>query len=287
MYERPDVVDDTTVLAAVREWWKVDVDAITYLPIGFGGHHWCASWRGEPRLFVTLEGLGFRHDLTSLGATYAATATLGFAFANANLEPWVVPLVGHALSVTPWLDGVRPAILDVVATTAMLDSLHAVTPPPGLRRWAPLVDSDLADRLTDAVRRPWGAGPFGEQARAAITGRLDEIEGWVAEYHRLADVARSRPWVTTHGQPGIHNQLLTSDGLRLVDWESLMLAPAERDLRTVGVGNDTMVDMFALEWRLDEVNIGATWLQAPHEGTGDDRETLENLREELGLPRRA
>jgi spectinomycin phosphotransferase len=93
--------------------------------------------------------------------------------------------------------------------------------------------------------------------------------------------------VATHGQPDIHNQLLTSNGLRLVDWESLMLAPSERDLRTVGLGNDTMVGMFELEWRLSEINIGATWLQAPHEGTADDHETLKNLREELGLPHRA
>jgi spectinomycin phosphotransferase len=43
-----------------------------------------------------------------------------------------------------------------------------------------------------------------------------------------------------------------------------------------------MAEMFALEWRLDEINIGATWFQAAHTGTADDHETLGNLLEELG-----
>lgn len=33
----------------------------------------------------------------------------------------------------------------------------------------------------------------------------------------------------THGEPHNDNQVVTADGVRLVDWESLALAPPERD----------------------------------------------------------
>lgn len=284
MHETPVGVDDADVLAAVRRHWAPAADAVRHLAVGFGAHHWCASRDGQPLVFVTLDVLGRRHDLLSLGTTYAATDALlaaGLGFVHANLEPWVVPFGDGALSATTWLDGQRPVALDARATADALAALHAVEPPAGLREWRPLVPADLADELAVRVLRPWDRGPLGERARTAIADRLDEIHRWVAAYHRLAEVARTRPWVATHGQPAVHNQLLTTDGLRLVDWESLLLAPPERDLRTVGTGDPAMLERFALEWRVDEVSLGADWCEAPHTGTTDDHEAHAGLLEEL------
>lgn len=284
MHDPPVGVDDADVLAAVRRHWAPDVDAVVHLPVGFGAHHWRASVDGRPTLFVTLDRLGFRHDLDSLRTTYAATAAL-------DLEPR--PRGPRALGRPARC---RRAQRDVVARGRAAerpgprghhrdaDRPARRAPPAGLRRWAPLVGPDLAERLADAVRRPWDRGPLGEPARTAIAAQLDDVATWTAAYHRLAEVARTRDWVATHGQPGLHNQLVTAEGLRLVDWESLMVAPAERDLRWAGAGSGDagMLEMFALEWRLDEVVIGADRFQAPHTGTADDHETLANLLEELG-----
>ncbi|MFB9313940.1 aminoglycoside phosphotransferase [Nocardioides plantarum] len=283
MHEPPVGVDDADVLAAVRRHWAPDADAVVHLPVGFGAHHWRASRDGAPLLFVTLDGF-HRHDLDSLVATYATAAALrdtGLGFVHAGLEPWAVPFGTGALSATPWLDGERPVTLDVDATAAALAALHAVEPPARLRSWRTLVGPELADDLDARAVRPWDLGPLGEQARTAITERLADIRRWVAAYHRLAEVARDRPWVTTHGQPGVHNQVLTADGLRLVDWESLLLAPPERDLRTVASGDPAMLELFALEWRLDEISLAAHRFAAPHTGTADDHEAYAALLEEL------
>ncbi len=284
MREPPVGLDDTDVLDVVRRHWARSADAVSHLPLGFGAHHWVASEAGRPLLFVTLDAVGATHDLDSLGATYAAAGALaaaGLDFVHAGLEPWVVPLGAGALSVTPWLDGTRPEALDATVTGSMLGRLHAADPPAGLRRWRPLVGPGLADDLTERVRRPWDAGPLGEQAREAIAVRLDTIGTWVTTYHRHARDAPDQPWVVTHGEPGVHNQLLTVDGPRLVDWESLLLAPAERDLRAVAVGDASMLEMFDLEWRLDEVSQYADWFEAPHTGTADDEVALAGLLEEL------
>lgn len=285
MREPPAGVDDGDVLDVIRRHWAPSADAVAHLPLGFGAHHWVASQAGRPLLFVTLDGLGTRHDLASLGATYAAAGALaaaGLEVVHAGLEPWVVPLGGGALSATPWLDGARPDTLDVATTTAVLGRLHAADPPAGLRRWRPLVGPGLADDLADRVRRPWDAGPLGERARTAIAARSSVIAAWTAAYHRHARDADHRPWVVTHGEPAEHNQLLTPAGLRLVDWESMLLAPAERDLRAVAAGDPAMLEMFDLEWRLDEVSQYADRFEAPHAGTTDDEVALGGLLEELG-----
>ncbi len=134
---------------------------------------------------------------------------------------------------------------------------------------------------------PWGPGPHADAARDAVRRHLGAIEVWTARYHDLAGVARDRGWVATHGEPGGHNQLVTAEGRILVDWESSKLAPAERDLRTLvdaGVETDAdpaMLELFDLEWRLDEVSQYTAWFAAPHAGTADDEIAFAGLLEEL------
>ena len=75
-----------------------------------------------------------------------------------------------------------------------------------------------------------------------------------------------------------------------MDWESLKLAPRERDLRTLvdaGFGDlapavdPLMLEMFDLEWRLDEVAQYAAWFAAPHPGSASDEVAFGGLLHEL------
>ncbi|MEO6512196.1 MAG: phosphotransferase [Nocardioides sp.] len=289
---------DADVLAAIREHWSTDVDGVEHLPVGFGAHHWSATMRGRPVYFLTLDGLSGKHDAASLEAAYAVASGLMFpldfvvAPVPSHGGSLTVPFAGAALSVTPWIVGENPPQLDLDVVADMLRRLHAVTPPPGLREWTTVTAPSLPMELTALVRTPWEAGPYGERARSAVRGRLDAIEEWSATYHALADLARRRPWVITHGEPGEHNLMVTVGKTRLVDWETIRLAPAERDWRTLvehglptdgldGPWDGAMLELFDLEWRLDEISQYAAWFSTPHTGTASDRVAMGGLLHEL------
>ncbi|HET8962092.1 hypothetical protein [Nocardioides sp.] len=298
MREPPADVTATEVLSVVRSHWDADAITLVYLPVGFGAHHWRASGRAR-HWFVTLDALLPRHTAATLEAAYAGAAGLAAGGLEFVLAPcagthggFTVPLAGGALSVTPWREG-SPGdgtmTADAAASTrARLDRLHAATAPHGLPRWRPLVGAGLTDDLATRTRRPWTEGPHGERARAAVQARLGEIGTWITTYHRLAGSADACAWVATHGEPHTRNQLDTAEGTLLVDWESLKLAPRERDLRTLGEAghpqpdaDPAMLEMFDLEWRLDEISQYATWFEAPHAGSEDDRIALGGLLSEL------
>ena len=140
MREPPTFVDDGEVLKVVSEGWSVDIDAVEHLSVGFGAHHWVARQAGKPRLFVTLDALGRRHTAESLEAAYAGAAALAYAGLEFVLAPlpsrrgnFTAILAGHALSCTPWRNGVvagKGPIDDrelARATAAALARLHAAT----------------------------------------------------------------------------------------------------------------------------------------------------------------
>lgn len=289
MRSRPSFVTDAAIARALAEHWQ-PVSEIAYLPWGFGAHHWRAD-----TLFVTLDQLEPRHTAASLESTYASAAELaasGLEFVCAPLPArsgqFTVDTGVGALSVTPMLNGRSPAEAEVdkPAILAVLDALHRTPPPAGLRHWSPQVGPDFADELRSRTAEPWTSGPLAEEARTALATRADAIRRWNSRYLELASLAASHraSWVPTHGEPHNDNQVQTPDGLRLVDWESLAVAPRERDYAdlpdTAGLDPE-MVELFALDWRLSELREYADWFSAPHTGTEDDRIALEGLHEEL------
>jgi spectinomycin phosphotransferase len=295
--ERPPHVSDSDLLAEVRRWWDDAVDRVEHLPVGFGAHHWAAYARRSPRLFVTLDRLTPPRAADRLEAAYAGAVALhdaGLEFVLAPLPAadgrCTIPFAAGALSCTSWRDGESGGDLDVSWTATALNRLHAVDPPRGFPRWSPLVGPEFADLAGGLVVHEWGPGPYAERARCAIRDHLDDVRRWTARYHHLADRARDRPWVVTHGEPSSWNQLLTPDGRVLIDWESAVLAPAELDLRLlVGAGAEVdadreMLELFDLEWRLDEISQYAEWFAAPHDGTADDTIAFGGLSHELTRP---
>ncbi|WP_211246425.1 phosphotransferase family protein [Amycolatopsis taiwanensis] len=304
MLSRPSFVSDDAIASAVTTHWLPDVAEIAYLPWGFGAHHWRVAGGGRT-LFVTLDQLEPRHTEASLEAAYAGAAALAAAGVEAVCAPlparssgrFTVGVEAGALSATPWLDGRSPTEAEagepqhVHQVEAALAVLHRATPPAGLRRWTPQVGPDFADELRARTAQPWRSGPLAEAARGAIAARGVVIERWTDRYLELADLARTRRhlWVPTHGEPHNRNQVVGACGLKLVDWESLALAPRERDyadLIAAGAGDrldadPAMVELFALDWRLAEIAEYARWFAAPHTGTDDDHTALEGLREEL------
>ncbi len=94
--------------------------------------------------------------------------------------------------------------------------------------------------------------------------------------------------VLTHGEPHVENVLVTPTGMRLIDWDTTLIAPPERDLWMLDPGDGTviasyvgatgtpvlpsMLDLYRLRWDLSEIAIYIARFREPH---GDDADTAE------------
>ena len=292
MLEPPPDLTDTDVLEVVRRHWEPRADAVEHLPVGWGAHHSRVDVADVPLLFATLDPVSPRHTAETLEAAYATAAGLGLDFVWPCLPRTdggcTVRTGDRAWSVTGWLPGERPD-RSVPEVSDLLARLHALAPPPGAPVWTTVVDPALGDRLRGLLQQDW-PGPLGPAARELVAERLAQVGGWAREHARLLGLADPATYVVTHGEPGVHNQWVARGRTWLLDWESLLLAPRERDLATlVHEGRDVdhdpaMVRLFDLEWRLSEIWAFASWLQGPHPGDADDRTALGGLTEELTRP---
>jgi spectinomycin phosphotransferase len=191
---------------------------------------------------------------------------------------------------------------------AMLAALHRVDPAAvRLRRremglsWR----GDLEVALSEAGRAWTGGGPFTEPARALLAGAagpvrrgLDTLDRWAS-----SPAAAASP-VITHGEPHPGNVIrmaadgvgLPADGARLpadagparggimlIDWDTVALAPPERDLWMVATGTGdelrryteltgrpvdaTALELYRLRWALDDLSCFVRDLRAPHRRT--------------------
>ncbi|MBL0746236.1 phosphotransferase family protein [Nocardioides baculatus] len=292
MLERPPDVTDDEVLGLVHQHWEPRADAVEHLPVGWGAHHWRVDVAGEPTLFLTLDPDLPRHTLASLEAAYSSAASLDLDFVwpsrPGSSGAYVVALGSRKASVTGWLEGSRPTE-SVAELPSLLAELHAAPRPAGARTWSTEVEPRLGDLLRDLLQQEW-SGPLGPAARELVGEHLVQIGTWAREHARLLALADPSTYVVTHGEPHVRNQWLAQGRTWLIDWESLVLAPRERDLATlVHEGRDVahdreMVRLFDLEWRLGEIWSFARWLQGPHVGDADDRTALGGLTGELTRP---
>ncbi|MBF4160913.1 hypothetical protein [Nocardioides acrostichi] len=245
----PDVADHD-VLRTLRTHWDVDVDAVERLPLGGRSLHWRADERGAPQLFVTARALGGTDQevvggLEALEAAQAGAGHLAFAVdgvvaglpraTGGYVAGLRGPASGFGVTAAPWVWG-EPVEdpprdrTEVEALTRLLMRLHRAAPPPSVRHWRPRTRTQLPD------------------------------EAWTERYLDLAERARARPLVPTHGAPHAAHRMRAPTGrLLLTGWSGLLLAPVERDLRhLVRAGAEHLVDvdaglleLFDLEAHLD------------------------------------
>ena len=268
MLSRPADLSADDIRDALAEGWGISAEALDYRAVGFGSHHWAAGeW------FVTADRAG--PGLEPALRTAAALREAGLEFVVAPVLTRAGRATqpageGYLLSVYPYVDGRagdfgphRPGDRDEVH--AMLARLHASPAPPGIE---PLdLDLPLGAEL-ERARRAAGAGPYGQRAHDLLTARGAMIDDLLAEYGRLREtLPPSGAWVVTHGEPHPGNVLRTPDGLRLVDWDTVRLAPAGRDLWLVDDG--PAYGFFRLRWRLADIASFARDLSVPHAETAD------------------
>jgi spectinomycin phosphotransferase len=116
----------------------------------------------------------------------------------------------------------------------------------------------------------------------------------VEEFDRLAEGLGGDPPVLTHGEPHPGN-LLQWEGRRvLVDWDTVGLAPPERDVWSVAETTEDLeryadaagrtvsasaLALYRLRWDLEETTVFVDWFRAPHDRSPDTEEAWQGLSE--------
>jgi spectinomycin phosphotransferase len=299
------------VAHALADGWGLPAGTLRlrYAPVGGGSYHWVATAGRSGRWFVTVDDLD---DKGWLGQTRPAvfaglraaldaalwlrrTAGLGFVAApvpaldGQSLRPLGA---GHAVAVYPFLPGSPgrwgeplpgPELDELVA---MLAALHAVDPAAVRlqRREAGVSWRDDLELALRELGRPWtGGGPFTEPARELLAGAAGPVRRGLDALDRWARApAAAENLVITHGEPHPGNVIRppADSGIMLIDWDTVALAPPERDLWMVATetGDElrryteltgrrvdaTALELYRLRWALDDLSCFVRDLRAPH-----------------------
>jgi spectinomycin phosphotransferase len=312
VHERPAGIEDDELTAILAGQWQLEAAGLEYLPVGFGGYHWLAVDQAGSRWFVTVTeraGGGSPGGNAPLGDFEAAMETAASLATTAALDFVVPPLrtrAGHAVAwlgsgsavtVFPYSDGAPGSFGDVLTSTerslltGMLAALHKSTTiidtAPVPVRGLGLAERDvLTNSLTELGDR-WLGGPYAESARAALREHAEGLSRALARFDALAERVGSdgRSLVITHGEPHPGNIIRTGSRLALVDWDTVGLAPPERDLWWVLTESDQEAARYAdltgrhvspdalalyrLRWTLDDVSLFLAEFRDLHAQTAD------------------
>jgi spectinomycin phosphotransferase len=316
------------LLHALFAGWRLRVDSLEYLPEGGGSHHWKAlDADGQPH-FVTVDDLDNKDWMadnrsdayTGLQRALEAAAALRH---RAGLEFVVAPRgaddgrflrrlnTRYTVSVYPFLTGTsapfgpftdRRLKGEVLQMIAVLHQSSAVVQGIAARdvlRFGG--ERDLRALLQDPRPQPWGSGPFSTRAHRLLTDHMDDLSRLLTAFDGLVQqtAARRRKFVVTHGEPHPGNVISVSGGLRLIDWDTVALAPPERDLSLLAGGegdgveryqqvtgrtiDPALITLYQLRWYLDDLASAVRLFSHPHRDTADTRRWWEGLPPGLSL----
>jgi thiamine kinase-like enzyme len=325
VYSEPPDLDRAELAGALRRHWGVEPARLDYLAVGFGSHHWEAVDADGSRWFVSADDLragphaGREPDEVFAGLDRAFRtavalrdgAGLRFVVAPTPTDSGAV-LVRldrrYALRVEPFVEGdtvedFAPGERERMAT--LIGRLHAASEDV-CRRLAGREDfalpgRDALEKAFAELDQAWGHGPFAEPARELLRVHAGEVRDRLRAYERLAERVRDAPgeWVVTHGEPHSENVIRDARGdLRLVDWDTTLAAPRERDLWMVLDGgmrgwedyrqvvgavhlNEEALALYRERWALAEIGVYIAEFRRPHEETEDTRTSWTELGEYL------
>lgn len=315
MKSLPEEFDAGALTGALADGWDFDVAAADYAALGAGSYHWVVQDGGGARAFVTVDDLdqkawlGDTRDSAFDGLrcafdTAAALRDSGLGFVVAPIRTTdgeSLRRIGsrHTVALFPLVIGRtgeygRYDPGDRAAIFAMLAELHRSM--PRVASVARTVGLELPGRghIEQALREAgetWSGGPFSEPARNAFANRASDVAELLALADRLAAgvAARGAEWVVTHGEPHSANVMRTGVRHLLVDWDTVALAPPERDLwmlvgetEPAGVDREAL-DYFRLTWDLKDLAERLNVLRSPHRRTDDTAWAYQGLTELVAI----
>ena len=247
---------DALIRTVVREQWHLEATGLHFIPVGDSAYSYRVEVRPSSSYYLKIVD-----QRLAVGRRTAAhmefSLPLQHLVANLHLAevsaPLPQPTITGALHAThgPFLFALSTFIpgetlADAYPMSASLvrqigqalAALHTVQPPEALQQQSPqdrLTASFDADLLTDLAALEAISShdaPYLQRLREVTWPRRDHIRAFLAhsqEYARKAQqIAISA--VVCHGDPWGGNMILAPSGqLTLLDWESAVMAPPERD----------------------------------------------------------
>ncbi len=273
MLTPPDGLPDDALVRVIRDRWGLAVAEVEYRAVGFGSHHWEVVDADGIRWFVTVDELDRRRRSVSepedaafdrLRAALATAKDLrdsGATFVVAPIstragEPVVRTDRRFAVALYPYVDG-QSYSWDDFSTPAhrrgvrdLIAALH--TAPTAASRHARADDLTVPHRdelelAFDHNGDRWEGGPYAKRTSTLFMENAEKIRRLLVRHDDLVTEIRRRPsrMVLTHGEPHPGNTMLTSAGWVLIDWDTLLLAPPERDLWSLDPGDGSIIDAYA------------------------------------------
>jgi len=308
----PESLDPGSVVDALDEGWDFEAAMIEHAAVGAGSYHWEVADRAGRRGFVTVDDLdqkawlGATRDASFEGMRRAFDTAV--ALRRGGLHFVVAPIPSrqgdsvrrldprYAIALFPFVDGQAGEFgwiaddderRDVVAMIAELHQTEVAVGPAVRPVGLDLPGRHHLDTALLELDEPWSGGPLSEPARQAVRDSASELTELLTLADRLAAEA-AQPggtWVVTHGEPHAGNVMRTSEGRVLVDWDTVALAPPERDLWMLVAGgadaadlygratgsqlDKAALDYFRLAWDLSDLAEYLNVLRSPH-GVNDD-----------------
>jgi len=320
VFTEPDDLPYSALAGALQELWGFTAASLEYQPVGFGSYHWLATDGAGRRLYVTADDLAAKRRTAyetaddafgrlchAFGTALALRGEAGLDFVVAPLPTATGRAVArlserYSLVTHPYVigtdagedgeftnDGDRHTVVD------MLIRIHrARVGKPGVDDFV-VPHLDALQAMIGDSRGAWRGGPYAQRAQELLRTHAKDVHVLITAYRGLARRAGSRPerMVITHGEPHAGNVIVTADGLILVDWDTTLVAPPERDLWDLAGDDASLLDYYAattgteiddealslyrLWFDLAEVGGYLSLFRSPHEDTADTRASWKEL----------
>ena len=321
MLTPPDGLPEAVLVSALGRSWGMAVTSMEYRPVGWGSHHWAVADAAGTRWFVTVDELenkrlsasepldaGFARLRSALEAAMDLRAC-GAAFVVAPVpardgEPLTRVNDRFGVAVYPFADGQSfdwgefssPA--HRLSVLGLLVNTHTAPPAASRRALADDFAVPCRDEL-EAACAPAGevadCGPYARPVSLLARQYAAPLQRLLARYDALVLAARAQDarMVLTHGEPHPGNTMLTAGGWVLIDWDTALVAPPERDLWDLDPGDGSILDAYAqatgtsprpslldlyrLRWDLADIAVDVSRFRRPHPGSIDDDQSWELL----------
>jgi hypothetical protein len=308
MLTPPDGLPEAALVAVLGRSWGIAVTSMQYRAVGWGSHHWEVADAAGRRWFVTVDELENKRLSASeplaagfgrLRAALAAALDLracGRRFVVAPVPTRDGEPLARVGSSFGWEEFSSPA--HRLSVLGLLVGTH--TAPPAASRRALADDFAVPQRdELEAACAPNGdvedCGPYARPMSLLARQHAGPLQRLLARYDALVRQARGlgARTVLTHGEPHPGNTMLTADGWLLIDWDTALVAPPERDLWSLDPGDGSilgayadatgtsprpsLLDLYRLRWDLADIAVDVSRFRRPHTGNIDDDKSWELL----------